>query len=122
MARFNLAQAFPVEGETTFGELSAAVGLGETHIRKLVRHAITQKIFCEPRPGVIAHSACSRLIAEDEPMHSYLRFKTEDLWPAALHLCDAVAKWPGSEEPNQTVSSRPVLTSARCHLLTTYIL
>ncbi|KUI71834.1 6-hydroxytryprostatin B O-methyltransferase [Cytospora mali] len=102
VARFNLAQAFPVEGEITFGELSAAVGLGETHITKLVRHAMTQKIFCEPRPGVIAHSACSRLIAEDEAIHSYLRFKTGDLWHAAFHLCDAVAKWPGSEEPNQT--------------------
>lgn len=102
VARFNLAQAFPVESEITFGELSAAVGLGEKHVKKLVRHAMTQKIFCEPRPGVIAHSACSRLIAEDEAIHSYLRFKTDDLWHAAFHLCDAVAKWPGSEEPNQT--------------------
>ncbi|ROW15360.1 hypothetical protein VPNG_02376 [Cytospora leucostoma] len=102
VARFNLAQAFPVEGEITFRELSSAVGLGETHIRKLVRHAMTQKIFCEPRPGVVAHSACSRLIAEDEAIHSYLRFKTDDLWHAAFHTCDAVAKWPGSEEPNQT--------------------
>ncbi|KUI56382.1 6-hydroxytryprostatin B O-methyltransferase [Cytospora mali] len=73
VARFNLAQAFPVESEITFGELSAAVGLGETHITKL-----------------------------DEAIHSYLRFKTDDLWHAAFHLCDAVAKWPGSEEPNQT--------------------
>lgn len=115
MARFNLAQAFPVESEITIRELSAAVGLGETHISKLVRHAITQKIFCEPRPGVIAHSACSRLIAEDEAIHSYLRFKTDDLWHAAFHLCDAVAKWPGSEEPNQTVRLTLLLISVRRH-------
>ncbi|KAJ4420448.1 hypothetical protein N0V82_004324 [Gnomoniopsis sp. IMI 355080] len=102
VARFELAKAFPVGGEITFGELAATVGLGETYIRKLVRHAITQKIFTEVRPGVIAHSACSRLIAEDETVSSYLRFKTDDLWHAAFHLCDAVAKWPGSEEPNQT--------------------
>lgn len=104
MARFGLANAFPVGSEISFHDLAAKVGLGETHIRKLVRHAITQKIFTEVRPGVIAHSACSRLIAEDETVSSYLRFKTDDLWHSAFHLCDAVAKWPGSEEPTQTVS------------------
>lgn len=56
--------------EITFGELAHKVGLGETHIKKLVRHAITQKIFSEPRSGVIAHTACSRLIAEDDVFYS----------------------------------------------------
>lgn len=25
--------------------------------------------------------------------------------PASFHICDAVEKWPGSEEPNQTVET-----------------
>lgn len=70
VVRFGLAHAFPMGSEITFGELAHKVGLGETHIKKLVRHAITQNIFCEPRPGVIAHTACSRLIAEDDVFYS----------------------------------------------------
>lgn len=70
VTRFRLAQAFPIGSEITFGELAQKVGLGEKHIRTLVRHAITNKIFTEPKPGVIAHSACSRLIAEDDIFYS----------------------------------------------------
>lgn len=104
MSRFELAHAFPVGSEITYHDLATKAGVGETHIRKLVRHAITQQIFTEIRPGTIAHSACSRLIAEDDTVSSYLKFITDDAWHAAYHVCDAVAKWTGSEEPDETVS------------------
>ncbi|OTA60671.1 S-adenosyl-L-methionine-dependent methyltransferase [Hypoxylon sp. EC38] len=93
--RFRLAEAFPIGGETTFAELAAASGLNETHVRKLLRHAMTQHIFHEPRPEVAAHTAASRLLVEDKGLYNWLRFSTDDLWHAAYHTGDAMAKYPG---------------------------
>jgi hypothetical protein len=102
IVRFGLARLVPADGEVTFAELAAAAGLGESHVRKLVRHATTQHIFCEPRPGVVAHSSVSRLLAEDADIAAWVRWCADDCWLAAYHTCEAIARWPGSEEPNET--------------------
>jgi len=67
-----------------------------------------QNIFCEPRPGVVAHSSVSRLLAEDQGMHDWVGASTDDLWQSASQLCNALVKYPGSEEPNETVIFSPI--------------
>jgi hypothetical protein len=89
IARFQLTKLVPIDGTATFAELAAASGLGETHMRKLLRYAMTQRIFCEPRPGVVAHTASSRVIAENPRLSYYMRFSTDDLWRATNHTIDA---------------------------------
>ncbi len=89
-------------GEATFAELAAKSGLNETNLRRLLRFGMAQRIFHEPRPGVVTHTAASRLLAEHEGLYNWLRFSTDDLWRAACYTSDAMAKFPGSEEPNQT--------------------
>lgn len=78
-------------------------GQTESNIRKVVRAAIAQRIFEEPRPGVIIHSAVSRLLAENPDVHDYVATVSDELWPAAAQTCNAWAKYLGSEEPNETV-------------------
>ncbi|KAI2468770.1 putative O-methyltransferase [Annulohypoxylon bovei var. microspora] len=102
ITRFKLAEAVPIGGEITFAELAANAGLHETHLRKILRLTIAQHIFVEPRPGVVAHSAASRLIAENKVLADWLRYSTSDLWHAAYHMSDAMAQFPGSEEPGET--------------------
>lgn len=79
-------------------------GLAESDVRKLVRYAVTQRIFDEPRPGVIVHSAASRLLAEDPGVHDFVAACSDELWQAAAQTCNAMANFPGSEEPTETVS------------------
>ncbi|CAJ2509478.1 Uu.00g145040.m01.CDS01 [Anthostomella pinea] len=102
IVRFGLASLIPIDGEATFAGLIAAAGLGEAHVRKIVRHAMTQHIFCEPRPGVVAHTAISRLLAEDADVAAWARWSADDCWLAAYYTCEAMARWPASEEPNET--------------------
>lgn len=102
ITRFGLAHSFPVGGETSFGEMAAASGLQETNVRQVVRHAVLKGIFAEPRPGVVAHNAVSRLLAEDQVIHDWVGASTDDLWQAAAQTCNALAKYPGSQEPNET--------------------
>ncbi|KAI0015851.1 S-adenosyl-L-methionine-dependent methyltransferase [Xylariomycetidae sp. FL0641] len=90
IARFRLAEAFPLGGETTFAELAAESGLNEVHVRKLLRFAMTQHIFHEPRPGFVAHTAASHLLAEDKGLYNWIRFSTNDLWHAAYHTGNAI--------------------------------
>ncbi|KAI0448092.1 S-adenosyl-L-methionine-dependent methyltransferase [Xylaria telfairii] len=111
IVRFGLAHLVPINGEITFSELAAAAGLGEVPVRKLIRHAITQHIFHEPRPGVVAHSATSRLLAEDADVAAWVRWCADDCWLAAYHTCEAIARWPASEEPNETGFSLASQTS-----------
>lgn len=103
VTRFGLARNLPVGNETTFAEMSALSGLPEKNIRKVVRYAVAQKIFEEPRPGVIKHSAASRLLAENPGIHDYVATVSDELWQAAAQTCNAWSKWPESEEPNETV-------------------
>ncbi|KAI1380114.1 hypothetical protein F4677DRAFT_405889 [Hypoxylon crocopeplum] len=102
ITRFKLAEAVPIGGEITFADLAANAGLHEVHLRKILRLAIAQHIFTEPRPGVVAHSAVSRLIAENNVLADWLRYSTDDLWHAAYHVSDAMTQYPGSEEPGET--------------------
>lgn len=103
MTRFDLARNLPVGSKTTFDEMATSSGLPESTLRKLVRYAVTQRIFEEPEPGVITHSAASRLLAENPGVHDFVATCTGELWQAAAQTCNALVKFPGSEEPNETV-------------------
>ncbi|KAI4595114.1 hypothetical protein KJ359_007089 [Pestalotiopsis sp. 9143b] len=102
VTHFDLARNLPVGSKTSFEEMAASSGIPESTVRKLVRYAVTQKIFEEPEPGVIAHSAASRLLAENPGVHDFVATCTGELWQAAAQTCNALVKFPDSEEPNET--------------------
>ncbi|KAF7508286.1 hypothetical protein GJ744_009431 [Endocarpon pusillum] len=62
---------------------------------------MTFRIFREPREGVVAHTAASRVLAETPLLQQWVGQTCEDMWPAATRVVDAMARWPGSEEPNE---------------------
>jgi hypothetical protein len=103
IARFRLAHAFPPGAEASFADIAAATGLPEINVRQIIRHAIIKDIFVEPRPGVVAHNAVSRLLAEDPVIHDWVGASNDDLWQGAAQTCRALEKYPGSQEPNETV-------------------
>lgn len=102
VSRLKLAELVPVGGENTFAAIAKTTGLPERDVRRIMRHAMTRHVFHEPRKGIVAHTAMSQLLAEDSQQRDILATVSDLFWPAALHTTDAVEKWPGSEEPNQT--------------------
>jgi hypothetical protein len=84
--RFGIAQSFPVGEEASFGQISDACGLPEHDTRRIIRHAITQRIFSEPRKGFVTHTAASQLLAEDTGMSDWVAVQCEEMLPAALHV------------------------------------
>lgn len=93
-----------MHGETAFKDLAIDIGIDEGAVARILRLAIARRIFCEPRPGFIVHSAASRQIAEDTRVADWVGANVDEMWPAAEKLVDALERWPQAAEPNQTVS------------------
>ena len=90
-------------GEATFAEIALSSGLTEDQVRRILRHAMTYRIFQEPRKGVVAHTGASKLLAEDDLISNFVGMVSSEIWPATLRVGDAIVKWGASEEPNQSV-------------------
>ena len=63
---------------------------------------MTYYVFIETSPGIVAHTAASRALAEVPLANQMLNFTVGELMPAFSRMVDAMEKWPGSEEPNET--------------------
>lgn len=100
--RFRIPHAVPLDDTISFTDLAAKVNVDELTLTRLLRHAMNNHFFCEPQVGYIGHTIDTRLLATDSTLFDYVGCVLEDLRPASLHLPDAIEKWPGSEEPNQT--------------------
>ncbi|KFX93081.1 hypothetical protein V490_05014 [Pseudogymnoascus sp. VKM F-3557] len=102
VSQFKLANAFPVGSTATFAELSKAANVDEMNIRRLLRHAMTNRIFKEVEPGVVAHTAASKTLAEDDLLQDWVGYCVQDLWPSAVGTLEALTRFPGSQEDTQT--------------------
>ena len=68
--------------------------LDPINLARVLRAAMTKGIFREPSPGVIGHTAMSRLLAEDADMQGWIGFNLEDIFPAAAHVLQAIKTYP----------------------------
>jgi hypothetical protein len=55
---------------------------------------MTKGIFREPSHGIIAHTAASRVLAEDSDMEAWIGFNLEDIFPASARVLDSVKTFP----------------------------
>ncbi|KAK4168692.1 S-adenosyl-L-methionine-dependent methyltransferase [Cladorrhinum sp. PSN259] len=91
---YGIAKLFPADSTITFAELQNKTTLDPINLARLVRMAMTNGIFREPSPGVIAHTAASRVLAEDDDLQAWVGFNGEDIFPAAAHVLDALKADP----------------------------
>lgn len=80
---------------------------------------MTSHIFSEPSPGIIAHTAASRLLATDDELAAWVGFNSEDIFPAAGHVVPALRAHPeatsltraGFQHAFQTVDVEPMFAT-----------
>ena len=63
---FKIVDHVPIGAHAPFEDVAAKCGLALRDFKTIVRYAMTNFIFCEPQPGLIAHTAASRLLAENK--------------------------------------------------------
>ncbi|KAH8660841.1 O-methyltransferase [Tricladium varicosporioides] len=99
---YQIAKSFPVNGTATYAQIAEKTGLDEANVRRFMRHAMTNRIFKEISPDTVAHSAASRVLAEDGAMDDWVGFCVDDLLPAATKTITALEENPSASEPTQT--------------------
>lgn len=100
--RYKIASAFGIHEQPSFEAVSATCGLNVTDLRRILRYAMTNHIFCEPRPGFVAHTAVSRLLVENPLMHDFVGNFCEVRFPASARTVDALDKYGESQDPSQS--------------------
>lgn len=80
-----MASSFPINETISFEALSTACGLNEVDLRRLVRHAMANHIFQE-REGRVAHTAASRILAENGLMGDIMGVMCEEMFPGAARV------------------------------------
>lgn len=99
---FNLAQAVPLEGGTSYAEVARKTGLTERRVRSILRQAATNRIFDEPSPDHVIHTARSALLIHNPNLWDMVGHMTEDAFPSAAKAVEAMEKYPRSEKTNET--------------------
>jgi hypothetical protein len=99
---FKVAQVVPLNGEASYTDIAKAADADEVDLRCLIRHAMTNRIFREPREGYVAHTVASRLLLEDPQMNDWVGLCSAEFFPAAARTMEAMALYPSSQEPSQT--------------------
>ncbi|KAL9592948.1 MAG: hypothetical protein Q9219_007705 [cf. Caloplaca sp. 3 TL-2023] len=100
--RFRIAEAVPMYSEASYSQVAKTCGLDEVQLRRIMRYAMTKHMFRETRPGFVAHTAVSRVLAEESGMKDWVGMVCEEMWPSAARTVDAMVKWPASEDPEHT--------------------
>ncbi|KAI0138054.1 S-adenosyl-L-methionine-dependent methyltransferase [Hypoxylon sp. NC0597] len=99
---YEIAKLVPLEGTITLSQLQAKASIDPINLTRLLRHAMTNHLFQEPKPGVIAHTAASRLLVEDQALQAWVGFNTEDVYPGSAHVIDALKAYPDATSLTQT--------------------
>lgn len=63
---------------------------------------MTNHIFQEPSPGLIAHTAASRMLAQDADLQDWIGFNSEDIFPAAGKVLPALKTHPEASSLTRT--------------------
>ncbi|KAF2822841.1 putative O-methyltransferase [Ophiobolus disseminans] len=87
---------------TQHTHLATNLEVAETPLKQILRMGIAHRVFSEPRPGILTHSAASRLIREDEDIRARVGAGVEKLWLAAGRIVDALERWKGRGNTEET--------------------
>jgi hypothetical protein len=89
-----MAPKVPLDGESSFADIARAVGLDEDRVCRIIRLSTTSGIFRETRPGFVAHTGVSALLAMPMGMKDIAGHIIDDIFPAAARLVESLQKYP----------------------------
>ena len=97
-----IAKLVPMDAPIPLEELWKKTSLSRVNLARMLRYAMTSHVFQEPSPGLIAHTAASRLLATDPDLEAWVGFNGEDIFPAAASVLTSLRTYPGDTSPTRT--------------------
>lgn len=107
---FNLADCVPLDGSATFAQIAEKSELPERLVERFIRHAMGNHIFTEHPPGLVCHTASSRLLATDPYLKDTVAMMVKEIWQPSTRVIDAVRQFHDSDEPTEapfTLANEP---------------
>lgn len=83
---YRLWELVPEQGTISFEDMAKPLSLEVNRLKTYVRHLITRRIFLEPEPNRVAHSAASLFLARNEGSQCWLGACTDDMAEAIQAL------------------------------------
>lgn len=102
LGHYDVFSAVPADNEISYTDLAAKVGLSTDHIKRIIRHAMTNNIFAESRPGYVIHTATSIVPVKFPNIRSWIGHNGDDVANASVKVVDALRRWGHSQEPAQS--------------------
>ncbi|TFB00934.1 O-methyltransferase gsfB [Trichoderma ghanense] len=99
---YQIAKLVPLDAPIKLTELQSKTPLEPVNLARALRHAMTNNIFYEPSPGYVGHTANSRILAEDPALQAWIGFNSEDAFPAAGHVLQALKDHPEATSSTYT--------------------
>ncbi|KAI0197959.1 S-adenosyl-L-methionine-dependent methyltransferase [Astrocystis sublimbata] len=85
--------------KATYDDIAKKCGLDEDDTRRMLRLAMAHHLFDETDDGMVTHTSSSFLMANDTGLSAWVGLMTKENWPPMLKITEALAKYPGSQEP-----------------------
>ncbi|KAI1443858.1 S-adenosyl-L-methionine-dependent methyltransferase [Annulohypoxylon stygium] len=101
ISRFDIANLVPERGRISFDDIAKTTGLGPIMTRRMLRHAMTMRVFQEPEPDMVAHTKASKALT-DIDTSNWLKGGCKEMWSAALKMVEAATRWPDSQDPKES--------------------
>ncbi|KAF9761724.1 hypothetical protein IL306_003740 [Fusarium sp. DS 682] len=102
--QFNFWNAVPLHGSAAYAEIAAQVKLPESIVRRVLKYAISIRIFAsdEDKPDSVRHTSLSALPARNLLYQTWLRHLLEEAGPGSLHVAESLKRFSsGKEESSQ---------------------
>jgi hypothetical protein len=99
---YNVFDAVPLTGSISYTDLAAKTSVSESRLRRIINHAILNRIFWAPTPDTVAHTSSSSMVVKDPLLYAWLGHNAEEAGAAATKVVQAIDKWGDSEHPGQT--------------------
>ncbi|KIY03592.1 uncharacterized protein Z520_00283 [Fonsecaea multimorphosa CBS 102226] len=114
--RYNVAAGVPLNGTISYADLADKLGLDASQLKQMLRQVMPLHVFREPEPGLVGHTAASRLLVTHAGIATFMGFLVEDTFPLCAVQVDALEKWGhGRPEPTRTALSYYYDTDLPCH-------
>jgi hypothetical protein len=85
IAEFKIADIVPLNGKVSFNDIASRTPMTSDMTARILRHAMTMRVFCEPELGMVAHTAASKVLSHS-PANDWLQAGTQEMWPAATKV------------------------------------
>lgn len=105
ISRFDLPNMVPLGGRLTFAEVAQKTGFTESVVARLMRDAMTRRIFAEPDHGVIAHTKTSKALRQPWLL-AFVRAGAEEGWSNMFKV-----RRPAGPARRDMANAAPWLTS-----------